>query len=360
VRLPQASSFLGISRQTVYRLIEKGDLAAKRVSYHESWISKESLQAFAASREAAERFTPRQHSIIIGSLLGDGYLTKPKYGQSALAKGQCAAHHDYLLWHQQEFPGSTITARKTRLGEKVHAGFAVRVPANPRLTELRAKWYPEGVKVVPRDLELDSLALAVWYFDDGTNSLKGRTASFHTEGFSLDDVEFLASVVVRFGIEAYPRHVKNGNHKLCVRSRSWETLLALVKPYMLWDCFRHKVAYRLPGQSVLSEAEKEAILTEHNRGCDIGCIAKKVKRGRSTISSFLRKELGATLALNNTSGIRGVYWDKRCRLWKAMYKHKGVKYNVGNYKTRDRAEQALIAHKQRTQASVLSPEQYCL
>lgn len=43
---------------------------------------------------------------------------------------------------------------------------------------------------------------------------------------------------------------------------------------------------------------------------------------------------------NNTSGFRGVYWDKALQKWRAKIKHDGQKYHIGYYNDLREAAQA--------------------
>lgn len=62
--------------------------------------------------------------------------------------------------------------------------------------------------------------IAWWYMDDG--SLSGRTATFHTEGFTQEEVELLAQELCSRGLEAtvLPRQSRHGSSK-------WYHIIAL-------------------------------------------------------------------------------------------------------------------------------------
>jgi hypothetical protein len=47
--------------------------------------------------------------------------------------------------------------------------------------------------------------------------------------------------------------------------------------------------------------------------------------------------------LNNTSGIKGVFWDKRCQKWQAQIMVNGVRIGLGNYLILDEAGAAYRA-----------------
>lgn len=59
-------------------------------------------------------------------------------------------------------------------------------------------WYPEGTKVIPEDLQLTPLSLAVWFSDDGNirqicnNRLQLKLS---TNGFDIHSVELLCALL---------------------------------------------------------------------------------------------------------------------------------------------------------------------
>ena len=58
-----------------------------------------------------------------------------------------------------------------------------------QLHALYTKWYPQGKKVVPRDITFTPTVLLHWYLGDG--NIDRQRITLHTEGFSKEEVEFL-------------------------------------------------------------------------------------------------------------------------------------------------------------------------
>ena len=63
-------------------------------------------------------------------------------------------------------------------------------PACVETKALRKRWYPEGKKIIPRDVSLTPLSIALWLCGDGTTKKTGLI-SFCTNGFTYTDVEYL-------------------------------------------------------------------------------------------------------------------------------------------------------------------------
>lgn len=74
----------------------------------------------------------------------------------------------------------------------------MRTKTLPEFLPYRQKWYPEKIKVVPRDLILNKTIIAKWVGDDGCireNSKNALILKFSTEGFTKEEVEFLTKLL---------------------------------------------------------------------------------------------------------------------------------------------------------------------
>lgn len=91
---------------------------------------------------------------------------------------------------------------------------------------------------------------------------------------------------------------------------------------------------------------------KNTRSC--GCVLEDYQRTKGT--QILREEvkkdcvegtkihsLSMKISINNTSGIKGVTWDKRKKKWKAQICLKRTQYNLGTY---DSIEDAAKARKE--------------
>jgi hypothetical protein len=296
-------------------------------------------------------FTDEHRSLINGSLLGDGYLTKPKYGNSAFTKNQCVAHYDYLLWHHEVMGdlSSSLIKSSTNAEGKQYWRHRFSTRSHPWFTEARRKWYPEGKKIIPHDLVLDPLTVAVWFFDDGSNVLSSRLVSFATHCFSSEEVDFLGSRLAGlFGFKWY----RNSDGVLRIKPESYKAFVDLVKPYMKWPCFDHKVVYRDSELRMVREEDVPKLVEWYKEGKTMSWIADEIGTSISSVSSILRgnrkKFVGVAspgLPLNNKSGVKGVCWDRRREKWVVSVKHYGKTYNLGRYDTKEEAAQVRLGWK---------------
>ena len=116
--------------------------------------------------------TQEQKSIIIGSLLGDGYLRIVPGRKNALLEiNHSISEKDYVDWKYQKLKNLAKSPPKQKHGKGRRIAYRFFTRQHPELTKLYQKFYQDGRKFVP-NLELDPLIIAVWFMDDGSKSYK--------------------------------------------------------------------------------------------------------------------------------------------------------------------------------------------
>lgn len=100
--------------------------------------------------------------------------------------------------------GITIHSKCIEGYDKIYGLCRFRTRGLDLFYPYKQKWYVSGKKIVPRDISLTPLVLAIWFCDDGYLSLKkdrsGNPTSalrlkLATHGFTKSDAEFLASTL---------------------------------------------------------------------------------------------------------------------------------------------------------------------
>jgi len=194
-----------------------------------------------------------QKEVIIGNILGDGYLEFNGCVGTRLQIKQALKSRDYVFWLYIKFQNLCNQKPKFRKDARQWY-FSTRALKN--LTAFHELFYKGGKKVIPDNifkLLTSPLSLAVWYMDDGTLDYRpGYHCSFSiaTHSFSLNEAQKLVDVLKNnFCVEAnvhnnfmrgirYPR--------IYIGKRGRDRFIELVSPFIL-DCFKYKLPqYRQP------------------------------------------------------------------------------------------------------------------
>ena len=152
------------------------------------------------------------YEILEGELLGDGSLRVN--GRLSAYYRHWSKYPEYLKWlfglleEQGADWNGRITAR-----EVIFEGYRSRVYhaatySYRELGELQRKWYPNGKKIVPKDIKLTPTVLAHWHLGDGhlhkerKNGASWNQVSIATQSFTKEDVELLVDKLASIGVHA--------------------------------------------------------------------------------------------------------------------------------------------------------------
>lgn len=152
--------------------------------------------------------TSLQKEILNGLMLGDGGLEKHKNCMNpSLRITRVYTDLEYLLYNAEVFQNYLTSKSITecyetydkRTGKKYFSS-RLRTKCSEDFLPFYKKWYPEGKKIIPKDLELTPLTIAIWIADDGHISNPGQRKNllnlkFSTHGFSEDEVYFLSTLL---------------------------------------------------------------------------------------------------------------------------------------------------------------------
>lgn len=132
-----------------------------------------------------------QQSLIVGSLLGDGYM---RCKTNAHLQITHSIHQkEYVDWKYMQLKNLVLSSPKSYKGNGQRIGYRFFTRSIPELTPYYHRFYQNERKIIPKDLYITPLTLAVWYMDDGTNC---RNASYlNTQQFSQEDQQLLISVL---------------------------------------------------------------------------------------------------------------------------------------------------------------------
>ena len=145
--------------------------------------------------------TERQKQILTGMLLGDAHLERQRGALTARLKIEhSVAQSAYVEWKFDEWRDWVRTpprerVRRNRLGTvSTNIGFSTL--SHVDFEEFRVRFYGNRRKVIPMDLELTPLSMAVWFMDDGSRkSSQCRGLYLNTQSFTASEVRLLQAVI---------------------------------------------------------------------------------------------------------------------------------------------------------------------
>jgi hypothetical protein len=199
-------------------------------------------------RSVSIPLTKKQKEIIIGTILGDGYLEFGGFHGTRLQIKQKESHKEYVIWLYNQLKNICRLAPKQR---KDNGEWYFGTRFLIELTDLWKIFYRGKRKIIPKnvsELVKSPLTLAIWYMDDG--SLDWRPKNHYAfliniDSFQLEEACLLKEMLRKnFGIECnvYNSLCRERRYpKLYIGTNGRDKFLSLIKPYIL-KCF----AYKLP------------------------------------------------------------------------------------------------------------------
>ena len=181
--------------------------------------------------------TEEQKQIIVGCLLGDGAM---RIKTNALLEINHSVKQkvlvDWIYTHLHEFVG---TAPKQRKGNGGRIAYRFTTRSLPVFTDFYKQFFFKKKKLIPTNLILSPLTLAVWFMDDGN---KSRSSVYlNTQQFSLEEQKLLrAKLYEQWQIETTLNKDKH-YFRIRIKTSSVNKFIGLIKPYLLQEFY-----YKLP------------------------------------------------------------------------------------------------------------------
>src|SRR3989338_684239 len=164
--------------------------------------------------------------VLLGSLLGDGYLT--------LSKNAINAY--YREVHSSKQENYSTFDRRTN---KSYYGILLWSKSNPILTQHYYLLYGNGKKSINREFlnQISTLGLAIWYMDDGYYHYGDYRCGFGTDCYSyMDHVIIKDWLREKFGIETQI-HSRSKNdtkiHTIVLSKNETDKFLRIIEPYVI-------------------------------------------------------------------------------------------------------------------------------
>src|SRR3989339_688988 len=180
--------------------------------------------------------TKEQKSIIVGSLLGDATMRKKT--NAYLEINHAYSQKILVDWFYSKFSNFVLTPPKWRKGNGDREAYRFFTRSLPIFTSFYNQFFIGGRKIIPKNLKLNALSLAVWFMDDGS---KSRSSVYlNTQQFSIkEQLELIEMLKNQFGLLATLNKDKK-YFRIRIRTESMKSFIKLTEKHILPD-FRYKL-----------------------------------------------------------------------------------------------------------------------
>ena len=185
--------------------------------------------------------TQLQKSVIIGSLLGDGYVRIiPGRKEAFLEVNHSIKAKEYVDWKYSVLKELCKSPPQTRKSGENRTAYRFFTRQHPEITDLLKKFYLNGKKIVPSDLELNPMILAVWFMDDGSKSRK-FDVYLNTQQLSLSSQKILLNLLRKMGLRARLNKDKK-YYRIRFFKESVSKLNQIIAPHIV-PSMKYKLSY---------------------------------------------------------------------------------------------------------------------
>ena len=194
--------------------------------------------------------TRNQKAILVGTLLGDGYLQKTGEKNARLRLEHGGKQKDYVLWKMHAFPrlfqGNPVQLHRVHPKTlTTYEYWRAQSSSSPALGKWRALFYPAGKKRIPENLaELlaEPLALAVWYMDDGYYNPKDKNSFLYLGRVSRKEAVCAQDMLVKnFELSTRVYDKKEKGFALYFSPAETKKLHVLIKQHIVLPTFAYKL-----------------------------------------------------------------------------------------------------------------------
>ena len=185
--------------------------------------------------------TQLQRSIIIGTILGDGYLRIVPGRRNAFLEINHTFHQrDYVDWKFKMLESLCRSGPVVRRGNGNRIAYRFTTRQSGEISEIYKRFYQGRKKVIPDDLYLDPLMLAVWYMDDGSKCREGDVY-LNTQQFDLIDQEKCRALLQQLEIETTLNKDKT-YWRIRIRKSSIVRFFSIISSYII-PSMKYKLSY---------------------------------------------------------------------------------------------------------------------
>jgi recombination protein RecA len=144
----------------------------------------------------------------------------------------------YVDWKYENLRDLVSSPPSARRGKGIRIAYRFTTRSLPELTRFYREFYKNGKKIIPADLNLDPLSLAVWFMDDGSKSY--RAVYLNTQKFDIGSLERLIKLLKKEHDITARLNGDKRYYRLRITAESVARLDKVIRPYLL-PSFRYKM-----------------------------------------------------------------------------------------------------------------------
>ncbi len=176
--------------------------------------------------------TQIERSIIIGSILGDGYLrTIPGRNDAFLEINHSIKAKEYVDYKYEALKRLCKSAPKERSGNEGRIAYRFFTIQHKELSDLEKHFYQHGRKTIPKDIDINPQVLAIWYMDDGSKS-RDSDVYLNTQQFSVNEQKILIFKLRELGISARMNKDKK-YYRIRILKESIADFMKVINPFII-------------------------------------------------------------------------------------------------------------------------------
>lgn len=192
----------------------------------------------------------RTKEIVLGTLLGDGFLQSMKDGSVRLEIGHTLVQEDYVRWKYQElkkFVGAKPHLIKIydQRYDKTYTQWRFKTKANSFFVPFYNYFYKGDKKIIRRNITqiLNSpITLAVWFMDDGGRRNDSYGLFLNTLSFTFEEQQILVQCLKdNFSLESRIHWIQCG-YRLYIPSKEAKKFCEIIYPHIV-PSMKYKLSY---------------------------------------------------------------------------------------------------------------------
>lgn len=187
--------------------------------------------------------TKHQRDIVIGMILGDGFLQPTGKLNARIRLEHSIKQRDYIYWKYRILENMMqskpkLIKRYNPIWKKQYTYYRCQSHSSPIFGHYRRIFYPANKKSIPENIGVLLVApvtLAVWYMDDGYLYHRDKSAYIYLDRYSENELRYLLMALKsNFGLSPKILWKKKERYPcLYFDVSKTKKLLDIIKPYII-------------------------------------------------------------------------------------------------------------------------------